>query len=275
MKTTTILTALLFVTFAKTGMAQTELPYYSGFDNEDQINGWEEYRLGAESEFYLWEVLSDSPFSDPNHLIHYYPVGGDELTDDWFVSPGFDMPEGGTIDSLRHAFSGFGVPQDGDTIAVYALTGSQDPELATSQNLLFDFRGDDYMPDDAWRMISDIEIPPSDEPVFIAFRYVTVVNWLDVRFDNLRISSNVVDNTRELQNRQTFSIFPNPASDKLTIHTSEQLNSEVQIYTVSGNLISREIIDDGNVNISDLTSGVYIIEVELEGKKLRKQFIKK
>ncbi|MFZ6052507.1 T9SS type A sorting domain-containing protein [Halocola ammonii] len=275
MKTVTILSALLMVAFGKAGMAQTELPYFSGFDNDDQTNGWEEHRLGAQSDFYFWDVSSFSPFSDPNNLEHTYPVGGKELTDDWFISPGFDLPEGGTIDSLRHAFSGFGVPQAGDTIAIYALTGSQDPESASSRTLLIDFRGDNYVADNSWRMISDIEIPPGDETVYIAFRYVTVVNWLDVRFDNLRISSNTIDNTTEQIKDQSVIIYPNPTSDQLMLSGADNFDSEVRIYSTSGRLICIKTLSNGSLNISDLPSGNYSLEVEIEGNKLRKQFIKK
>ena len=273
-------TSLLLMAFALlatfNNFAQTDLPYFTAFDNSSQTEGWQEYRLGAESEFYYWEISSASPFSAPSCLSHNYPVGGSELTDDWFVSPGFNLPDGGTIDSLRYAFSGFGVPQDGDTVAVYVLTGSQDPANATSMTMIMDFRGEDYASDNTWRILSDVSIPASNETTYLAFRYTTVVNWLDVRFDNLRISSNTTIAVDEKSGFIELTVYPNPVSDIIFIESNHS-NFEaktVDVYDLGGKrVMSKRSVSD-KINVSELDSGTYLMVIESNGVKLQRSFVK-
>jgi hypothetical protein len=162
---------------------QTTLPYFCGFEPADM--GWIQVRK-AVSGTYSWVVTNYNQFSGQGTLIHLYPVGGSP-TDDWYISPPFDLSSGGAIDSLRYAFSGYGMPYPNDTVAVYLLSGSTDPYIA-QKTLLFDFRGAEYNYDNTWRKKTNLAIPPSPGISRIGFKYVTVQNWLDVFFDNLAIS---------------------------------------------------------------------------------------
>jgi hypothetical protein len=271
-----ILVSIFLINGIGSGFSQVELPYFTGFDNDSQTAGWQDYRLGAESEFYLWATSSASPFSAPNSLNHTYPVGGSEQTEDWYVSPAFNLPEGGKIDSLRYAFSGFGVPQEGDTVAIYVLTGSQDPALATSQTLLMDFRDEDYSSDNTWRVLTDVEIPPSAEESFIAFRYSTVVNWLDVRFDNLRVSSNTDISVNETDSELDLSIYPNPSARLISVENKMfQIEGKmVRVFDLSSRELVTQQLINGKIDISQLPAGTYILEVEVDAGTLHKQFVK-
>ena len=167
------------ILFSLSAAAQTSLPYFTAFDNAGQQSGWTEYRLGEENAFYEWNYSTMQPYTAPNCLAHNYPVGGENLLDDWFVSPEFDFSGGGMLDSLHHAFSGFGVPGAGDTVAIYLLHGSQDPAVAT-KTLLMDFRGADYTGDGAWRRLDPIAIPAQSGESYIAIRYSTIINHFGV-----------------------------------------------------------------------------------------------
>jgi hypothetical protein len=182
-----LLTAAITLRVLAAG-AQSALPYYSGFDNSQQLAFWTQVRLGA-SGTYSWNVFAANFYSSPSSLQHNYPVGG-SVTNDWYVSPFFDLSNGGRIDSLRYMFSGFGMPNAGDTVALYLLSGSGNPSTATLVTMLKDFRGTDYQNDNVWRKLTNITIPPAAGPARIAFKYQTFQNWLDVRFDNLALSCN-------------------------------------------------------------------------------------
>ncbi|MGN0033063.1 MAG: T9SS type A sorting domain-containing protein [Candidatus Limimorpha sp.] len=71
-------------------------------------------------------------------------------------------------------------------------------------------------------------------------------------------------------NKQSLSIFPNPAKDIIRINNLEG-NNEVSIITLQGQTIKKsDVTNDGNIDISDLNPGVYIINVG----KLVSKFIK-
>nr|WP_315028247.1 zinc-dependent metalloprotease family protein [uncultured Chryseobacterium sp.] len=65
-----------------------------------------------------------------------------------------------------------------------------------------------------------------------------------------------------------INLYPNPVKDLLTI--SNMNVGEYKIYDMSGKLVKGGQLQSGTVNVSSLTNGVYLIQVE----KFRKKFIK-
>ena len=115
--------ASIFLLFVAIANCQEALPYSTDFAEDD--GEWTQYRTGTTpDDTYTWQISF-------GELQHFYPVGGTELTNDWMVSPELDLANGGAISSLDYKFSGFGFPFDLDTIAVYLITGSQNPSEAT------------------------------------------------------------------------------------------------------------------------------------------------
>ena len=66
----------------------------------------------------------------------------------------------------------------------------------------------------------------------------------------------------------TFSIYPNPSSDKIYI-TGLNTKSEIKFFTITGKLI-KSLETQNEINISDLPKGVYIIELNDYKQKLIK-----
>ncbi len=72
------------------------------------------------------------------------------------------------------------------------------------------------------------------------------------------------------------SIFPNPASDKIQITSSVSLdNSTVEIYSITGKLVSKTSLNDKNeINISNLSNGIYLIKINSETVNFVERIIK-
>jgi hypothetical protein len=263
-----VTTALIFTS----ANAQTPLPYFTGFDNASQQDGWTQQREGDLGS-YQWNYNAFSPYSVPNNLSHNYPVGGTQITDDWFVSPVFDFSNGGKIDSIRHAFSGFGVPGIADTFALYLLIGSQDPSVATTM-LLKDYRDTNYVNDNVWHKTEDVTISSIPGSCYIAFRYKTINNWLDVRLDNIRVSGNATTGVHSSLNDKGILIFPNPVNDYIQIKfTEENLQNEklsLKVFNLLGVLLlERNISENEKIKI-DQPAGAYFYQVVNEKNVTRK-----
>ena len=76
-----------------------------------------------------------------------------------------------------------------------------------------------------------------------------------------------------------LSLFPNPASGKVTIGSDVQLTEclEYSVYNISGQLVSRGSIQSctEEINVSSLTSGIYYIRFHSEMVKPRMlEFVK-
>lgn len=235
--------------------------YFTGWDNTSEQAGWTEYELGASSTINDWDYEMNSTISAPNQLVHYYPVGGTSVTDDWFVSPAFNFSAGGSIDSLMYKFLGFGTPMAGDTIAIYLLNGSPDPNLATRQ-LLKIYQGADYQNDDTWRLESNLSIPAISGNSYIAFRYKTTVNWLDTKFDNLKVSYNFPASVRgnsKLKEEVTF--YPNPTKGMVKVNVASGVKLEsFSLYDIQGKKVLTKL-EKGGFSTATLRKGFYVLSV--------------
>ncbi len=85
-------------------------------------------------------------------------------------------------------------------------------------------------------------------------------------------------NGAKLLNETSFSVYPNPAREQISIQNSFDLtNSVISIYDLSGKQI-KSISDsstttNSRVTISDLNSGIYVIEISTANRKQTKVFV--
>lgn len=111
---------------------------------------------------------------------------------------------------------------------------------------------------------------------------VVRANDLNFEFDNDG-SGFIVDNiiiadmdqlaVADLSKKQ-INIFPNPASDFITIKIDDKINA-VKFYNAAGSLIKTAQANSSKIDISSLTKGNYIISIETESGIETKKFIKK
>lgn len=71
----------------------------------------------------------------------------------------------------------------------------------------------------------------------------------------------------------TFNVYPNPATNFIYID-SEMKVDKYEIFNISGQKVI-EGFDKNKINISELTSGMYFIKFEIEGKSYGSKIIKK
>ncbi|KQT23387.1 hypothetical protein ASG22_13520 [Chryseobacterium sp. Leaf405] len=96
--------------------------------------------------------------------------------------------------------------------------------------------------------------------------------------DNYRVlASNTsailaIDETTVAKN-EGISIYPNPVVDYLTIKSDKKVN-KVEVFDMSGRNVNAELNGE-KVNVTDLSSGNYIINIETKEGKTSKKFIKK
>ncbi len=72
-----------------------------------------------------------------------------------------------------------------------------------------------------------------------------------------------------------FTIYPNPFEDVIYIDSSENRNIELlKVYNHQGQLV-REVKEFNRVNLGDLESGIYLIQVFSDGQSITKTLIKR
>ncbi len=79
---------------------------------------------------------------------------------------------------------------------------------------------------------------------------------------------------RELENKEQFLIYPNPASDFITIKSTKStlLNKDYKIYNIIGAMVSSGILDEKNqIDVSSLSQGVYQLHLAGYTAKILKE----
>ncbi len=77
----------------------------------------------------------------------------------------------------------------------------------------------------------------------------------------------------ELLNRNPITFYPNPTKDSFTIKTEQAVQS-VTIYSVSGQKVKQLNNPKSEINVSDLSTGVYLVKVKTTSGSLTKRLIK-
>lgn len=71
-----------------------------------------------------------------------------------------------------------------------------------------------------------------------------------------------------------LSIYPNPVSGGiLNITTEANATKAVAIYDVVGKMVVNTVTENGTVNVSNLSTGVYVVKVTEEGKTATKKLV--
>lgn len=82
-----------------------------------------------------------------------------------------------------------------------------------------------------------------------------------------------LDKEERMQHKNTVELFPNPATDILSIKTSVKIE-EAEIFDISGKKVN-VTLNRNTVDVRSLPSGSYMIRIKTETGVITKQFIKK
>ena len=73
---------------------------------------------------------------------------------------------------------------------------------------------------------------------------------------------------------QTLSIFPNPSSGLVTIYAGNEAIKKAELYSITGQKVMETA--SGTIDVSSLSSGIYIIKAETtNGKSLTAKVVRK
>jgi len=100
-----------------------------------------------------------------------------------------------------------------------------------------------------------------------------IIGTLTITLENVVLGNN--DN----QLIENIAIYPNPTSNFITISTNENTISSIEIYNILGKEILKLNTTNSNqieVNLSDLSSGIYLINIiDSSGKSTLKKVVKR
>jgi len=100
-----------------------------------------------------------------------------------------------------------------------------------------------------------------------------------VTLDSNSINNNSTLGFADLSLENGITMYPNPALNKVTIKNSNNVKlDQLAIYDVYGRLINtidlRDMQQEKIINVSDLTSGIYMLHLQSNGARTTKRLIK-
>lgn len=74
---------------------------------------------------------------------------------------------------------------------------------------------------------------------------------------------------KELKQTPSFSMYPNPTDDFVSVQVNNIENGKVKVVDLLGNVVYSEAIGTiSKINVSDFKNGVYFVTIESEGNKI-------
>jgi hypothetical protein len=94
-----------------------------------------------------------------------------------------------------------------------------------------------------------------------------------MEIDYVRVYQENLTNSINIDNKNKYTFFPNPANDVLTIQGKNV--SRIKIFNIYGNIVlSKNVNNNKKVDISILNKGMYLVELEdYFGFKINKKVI--
>jgi hypothetical protein len=160
-----------------------------------------------------------------------------------------------------------------------ALGGAVGPDPATNRVLIGQFTTDGTF---SFRLNVQLGTPSGATERYVASNPASG----DIEFSELIYDSSVLTNSRELKNSDfIYKMYPNPAKEYFTIEVkskskSKSLGNTLKIYSVEGaevanlpiNVTTESFVE--TINFSEFSTGIYFVQLNLDGVVTTKKIIK-
>lgn len=206
------------------------------------------------------------------------------------VSTIFSTPEGSTLAVGNHTVTYTVTDQSGNTTSVdfmVAVVDQEAPQIVSCLNdtIVIADRSNDYIVPD-FSQLSNLEINDNCGSVSIS-QSVPIGSTLNVGVHDVQLSFtddagnistcdftitvNQVLNSADSPLNNSISIYPNPATDYLTIDSQGRIH-QIRILTLAGHLMVQTT--DKIVDLTSFQSGIYLLQIETDRGTVVQKIIK-
>lgn len=272
-------TIILIVLIAMTINTNAQIPN-SGFENWTTVGIYEDPTEWATTNSYSTGSFYATTKSTDHYpaTVGHYSVRIENNTALLPNYSGLGIIETGVIGSLNPVFPITGhptsltgyykyAPQNGDTMRIkirLALNGTEvsSGELTSIASVSnwtsFNIPLQSYtLADSALIVISAYYAPNSS--------YIPHGNSV-LYIDNLNFDNLITSLSEQTSGNTAFSLYPNPASDIVTLNINNPNNTDltINIYTKIGTLVKSETLKQNQlqINIGDLSNGIYVVAIQ-------------
>lgn len=293
----------IIVAFSLNSNAQTTIFAEDWDGNGPGISAWTLYNLdnrtpvgpggedGEPLSFLVqdaWSVLSFEQIQGANPLFEAYPSAATGMegniiasnswynpigaANDWLVSPLITIPAGATNISLNWAATSLGSATFLEDYRVH-LSPTGGSQVANFTTLLIDVNNELNTGNYRTQVLNNNLAGTS---IRFAFQNDSVDQYV-MFLDNITLTATVPMSSNEFFSNK-FSTYPNPATSMISIVNSDNiLVNEIFISDINGRIMLENKfsnVSEAQINVSQLNSGVYFININTDAGKAVKKFIK-
>lgn len=269
MKKITLLFAFVFVAFAMNAQITV---FEDNFDDED-ISDWTQFDVDG----------------DGNTFISYFPDGNPSpymTSQSWTAATGpltpnnysFSIPidASGVGDlTLTYQVGGQDPAYSEEVYTVFVTTASNPDDITTDNSVMFmEDLGDD--PAAAGALVDrslDATALAGEDIVYVVFRHHDVTDQFYINFDNVSLTGTELGLEDQVFNG--FSQFVD-RNNTLNLSATTAMNNITIVNSLGQTVISQRLSNtDETVNLSNLSNGVYIANVTIDGANKSFKIIRK
>ena len=261
------LTAALICTSA---IAQTDLVnenFNNGFpsnwaridvDGQTPLAPFADYTLGWDiMENHDSTAVSDSVISATSYF------SNSNTANDWLITPQVTLGGGGNFISWQaRSFDG---SYPNDYVVLLSKTGANEADFTDTIQLV-------SQESPYWQAYNVRIDSFANETVYIGIKHEGSNGYV-LQLDNINVRKDDPTATNNYNSDLEFNIFPNPTVDYFTLN-GVKLNSKINIYNQLGKLEFSTYFN-GQVDVQNLSKGIYFVEVLAGNTRKTKKFLKK
>lgn len=280
------------------GTINAQIPVYiNSFDSVNDVAGWTFHDLDGNGN--QW-VQGKNWYSDPNNsyqttegtadVLRYSNgkldntyVPNMDLENNWIISPEIDLEGASGLIQLAVDWRLMDTRQHQISLDIYI---SESPDLANFETLSLD--ASPYVlwsndmepwasdPNEFSQTIMDISTF-AGKKIYIGLKRagssVDQYQLGNLNINEIGIYADSYMAASDTKAKASVTVYPNPATDVLYLKGVSKANAAV--YSTAGQLVSKQAVTNGQLNVSALPKGVYTLSVEADSKVSTTKFIKK
>ncbi|MDD2386354.1 MAG: choice-of-anchor J domain-containing protein [Bacteroidales bacterium] len=255
-------TASHSITIEDCSVPITSFPYYESF--ETGLGCWT--TIDASNDSYTWtdQIIGTFYAHTGDGLVaspSYTATSGALSPDNWLISPPIQLGTGSSVSFWRAAQDG---AYPGEHYGVYISTTG----TATSDfTLLYEetVTASGTKAQGTWRQ-RNVDLSSYTGSVYLAWRHFNCYDKFWLNIDDITINSTITSINNS--NSNLVNVFPNPATDLITV--TNATNANITIMNIVGEIV--KIIDNASANqtidMSNLSNGTYFVKVNQEVFKI-------
>jgi len=231
----------------------TSIPFTMGFESTEDLNGWTVADNNTDGN--TWGLYSDAANAHTGTDFIGYSYNTASAADDWFFTK-CTTYNSGTNYVLKYYYKGSSALYT-ERMRVYRGSSNTVAAMTTQLVNLTSITNTTYT------LSSTNFTVPSTGTYYLGFQCRSAADQDLLMIDDISVDVvlGIDNNGISLQTE----VFPNPASNLITVNSKEKIK-QLTLLNIVGSVVYKQLVDANNANINtiSLLNGIYFVQIETE-----------